>query len=147
MDITIEKSIIKNQGLELDAVFSDADKEFFELNNFLIFDKELALQFVGNDEGILSSILQEFIDTILPCDVQQMEVAYAFRDWDMLEKMAHKIKGGVEYCGAVRLKFACQYFEQYYKSGYVEHLEGLYKQLMSVKDETIIEMANWLSKY
>ena len=60
-------------------------------------------------------------------------------------KIAHKIKGGIVYVGAIKLKMACQYLERYYKAGNRKHLEKLYEQVINVSNETISEFKNYLN--
>lgn len=48
------------------------------------------------------------------------------------------------YVGAVRIKMACQYLEQYWKSGQRELLDDLYQQAVKVIDESIVYIGDWL---
>ncbi|MDF1757582.1 MAG: ATP-binding protein [Legionellaceae bacterium] len=125
----------------------DTEKELFELDDFVVFDVNLALKIIGDDEILLKSILQEFVDKTLPDDIKLIKNAYSKKDWVAVEKLAHKIKGGVEYCGTVKLKYACQYLERYHKAGHTKCLEELYQQLLSVVDETIPAVIDWMAKH
>ncbi|MDF1758869.1 MAG: ATP-binding protein [Legionellaceae bacterium] len=125
----------------------DTEKELFELDDFVVFDVNLALKIIGDDESLLKSILQEFVDKTLPDDIKLINDAYSKKDWPGVEKLAHKIKGGVEYCGTVKLKYACQYLERYHKAGHTKYLEELYQQLLDVVDKTIPAVIDWLATY
>jgi two-component system, OmpR family, aerobic respiration control sensor histidine kinase ArcB len=72
---------------------------------------------------------------------------YKHKDWESIEKTAHKIKGGVVYLGTQRMRFACQYFERYYKAGHRELLEPLYQQIIRVNEETITFIEYWLYQH
>ena len=60
------------------------------------------------------------------------------------QQLAHKIKGGVVYVGATRLKLACQYLERYWKTGQRKLLEQLYQQLLQVANESTVEIEQWI---
>ena len=76
----------------------------------------------------------------LPDDFALLKKAHATGEWEKTQSLAHKIKGGVVYVGAVRMKMACQYLERYWKTGQRELLEQLYQQLLQITDESIIEI-------
>ena len=67
-------------------------------------------------------------------------------DWDKIQQLAHKIKGGAVYVGTIKLKMACQYLERYWKSGQREFLEPLFHQLIKVINESLLEINLWLTK-
>ncbi|CZR34242.1 Uncharacterised protein [Legionella pneumophila] len=54
------------------------------------------------------------------------------------------MKGGAANCGAVRMKYACQYLERYQKMGYTKLLEPLYQQLIKVVEDTQKNIHEWL---
>ncbi|MBA4260435.1 MAG: hypothetical protein C0446_14825, partial [Chitinophaga sp.] len=66
--------------------------------------------------------------------------------WEEVEKLAHKIKGGVAYLGTQKMRYACQYLERYYKAGHRTLLEPLYQQLISVSNDTNQTLLNWLKQ-
>ena len=76
-----------------------------------------------------------------------MQQAYKDNDWNSVSNLAHKIKGGAVYMGACRLKYACQYMQRYYIANHRSLLKELYKQLLTVYDETAKEIEAWLMKY
>ncbi len=92
---------------------------------------------------MLNKMLQLLLDS-LPQDAVQMQQAYKNQDWDKAQHFAHKIKAGAVYLGTLRLQYACQYFERYYKSGQHELLEPLYQQAMRVIKETLDYIDEWL---
>ncbi|KTD37477.1 sensory histidine-kinase / response regulator [Legionella nautarum] len=73
-----------------------------------------------------------------------MQAAFAAKNYEQVEKLAHKMKGGAVYVGTLRMKYACQYLERYWKSGQRELFEKLYAQAVSVIEETMSYVKNWL---
>lgn len=107
----------------------------FQLQAYPLFDKKQALENIGSD-ALLDELLAFLINTDLPHERAAMQSAYEQQDWERIEKLAHKIKGGAVYIGTVRLKMACQYLERYRKAGYRSLLPRLFEQLMAVIDDT-----------
>jgi two-component system aerobic respiration control sensor histidine kinase ArcB len=58
-------------------------------------------------------------------------------DWEQIGKIAHKLKGAVLYCGAIRMRYACQYMERYVLAGHTKLCEKLYHQLNQVLENTL----------
>ncbi|MBA2652420.1 MAG: response regulator [Tatlockia sp.] len=128
----------------LSKYLPDTEEQLFELEQFSLLDVQKGLETLGN-EATLSEILQGMI-TIIPEQKAEIREAHDAGDWGAVEQLAHKIKGGAEYPGTIRMKYACQYLERYHKAGYSFYLEKLYLQLMSVLDDTHQRIAEWLKK-
>ncbi len=111
------------------------DSQMFELEHFQLLDLDHAVSRIGSRQ-ILIDLLRLMVKQELPCDEQQLRDAYAIGDWDAIEKIAHKMKGGAVYCGTFKLQYACQYLERYKKAGYTELLDKLYHQLLDVMHKT-----------
>jgi len=79
-------------------------------------------------------------------DIKLMQAQYEQGHWEEVEKLAHKIKGGVAYLGTQRMRYACQYLERYYKAGHRTLLEPLYQQLLNVSAKTNEVLDFWLNK-
>ena len=71
--------------------------------------------------------------------------AYAQKNWDTVEALAHKIKSGALYCGTKKLTFACQYLERYHKAGHAKLLEALYQQFFTTVEQTKKAIDKWLA--
>lgn len=121
------------------------EEQLFELSHYPLFDSTNGLKHFGNDEIIFLDILQEMIN-LIPKQKEELQQAYLAGDWNRIEQLAHKAKGGAEYSGTIRLKYACQYLERYHKAGYSASLEKLYLQLIQVFDETQKNIRNWLQQ-
>ncbi|WP_412757027.1 PAS domain-containing protein [Legionella bozemanae] len=139
-------SIQKEKGIssELDVLDLPATEEqFFELSEFPLLDVAEGIKTTGT-EDMFCKMLKLMLDHSLVEDITLLKEAHAQGDWEKTQKLAHKIKGGAVYVGAIRLKIACQYLERYWKSGQWELLEKLYQQMMQVIDETTSEIQKWI---
>lgn len=134
--------VINGLGVDL----PDTEDQLFQLDTFPIFDPKYALKQL-NDFSLLLSLLKDFISEKMQQDIQMLKTAYDKKDWDQIEKIAHKIKGGVAYLGTRKLQSACQYLERYYKAGHRASLEKLYHQVIKVNSDTITELKEWLKTF
>ncbi len=94
-----------------------------------IIDLEVGARlFNGNVElakKMLTTMLASFTT-----EIGDLDTAYKIKDWDSIEAIVHKLRGGISYCGAPRLQEACARFENHLKAGYRELAPLLYKQLL-----------------
>ena len=120
------------------------DQELFNLTEFPILDIEQGIETTGGEE-MLKQMIELMLNKTLENDLKELTDAHQNKDWEKVQKMAHKIKGGIVYVGAIKLKMACQYLERYYKAGNRKHLEKLYEQVINVSNETISEFKNHLN--
>ena len=126
---------------------SDLDKgesKFFDLDAFPLFDMKNAMECMGN-EALLRESLSLMVSQEIPRDLLEMQKAYENNDWDSIEKIAHKLKGGAVYCGTIKMVKACQNFGLYREVSDTALLTKLYYQLVQAIKETrqcIIE--RWL---
>lgn len=121
-----------------------SDEEMFQLNQFPILNTNEALKNCATQEmltELLTMMTQE-----LPEDLNKMKKAFKELDYPLVEKIAHKIKGGAVYLGTTRMKYACQYVERYWKTGQRELFDTLYHQAVATIEETIIYIQGWLQK-
>lgn len=122
----------------------DSDDEMFQLNQFPILSSEEAFKNCGNHEMLKQMLL--LMTQELPMDLEVMKKAFEALDYPLVEKTAHKIKGGAVYIGTVRMKYACQYIERYRKSGQSDLFSPLYHQAISTIEETITYIEGWLQR-
>lgn len=133
--------ISKTLGYELPA----CENTLFDLADFPLLDIENGIKSVGTEDA-LRELLGLMLEEELPKDEFAIKAAYLENKWDIVEKIAHKMKGGAVYCGTIKLKYACQYLERYRKAGYSKHLERLYLQLIDVVNDTKISIRRWLQQ-
>lgn len=126
--------------------FPDTEEELLKLDAFPLLDINRALASMGNNTDLLNNTLKSMIEREIPNSIIKLEKAYAAKDWDTIEKLTHQMKGGLVYCGAFKLVYACQYLERYQKAGQTKLLKPLYKQLCDVIDKTKDAINQWLSR-
>lgn len=121
------------------------EEELFKLENYPLLDVDAALKGFANNHDLLKNILQSMVDDEMPKDCTELAQAYMDgRRWDLIEKITHRMKGGLVYCGTVKLIKACQYLESYHKAGYQHALERLYQQLLNIIDQTNRAVREWI---
>ncbi|WP_337589155.1 response regulator [Legionella shakespearei] len=135
-----QQSISKSGASDLPAT----EEDLFKLSSFSILDEKEGIKTTGT-EDMLREMLQ-FMLSSLPEDINQLKAAHDTLNWEKAQQIAHKIKGGVVYVGAIRMKMACQYLERYWKSGQRELLEQLYQQLLHVINESMAAIEQWVKK-
>lgn len=113
-----------------------------ELATFPILDIEEGVKALGS-EDTLCEMLKFLLEQSLPEDLSVLKEAHNSGDWEKTKSLAHKIKGGVVYVGAVRIKMVCQHLERC-KTEQRDVLESLYQQFLDVTDESIIEIKKWI---
>lgn len=128
----IQKDIVSPLGFELPI----AEEELFQLDKYPIFDYEEGMVRTGGSESGLKKLLKLAINDVMPVEIANLKAAYDRKDWEKIQELSHKLKGGSVYCGTIRMTFACQYMERYYKAGHRKLLERLYQQLITTMKET-----------
>ncbi|WP_019217803.1 Hpt domain-containing protein [Legionella tunisiensis] len=126
--------------LELDL--PDAEDQLFELEQYPLLDIAKGIEGAGSETTLYE--LLELIINDIPETKKDIQKAYASGDWRSIEALAHKAKDGAIYVGTMRMKYACQYLERYYKTGHSDLLEKLYQQLLRVLDDTQKHLESWL---
>lgn len=164
MDAVLSKPLTKSHAADMIATFiparhaapdlaqqparrdlPDNDAELFQLGQFALLDVEQALKNCG-DHAMVVELLTMMMNQEMPKDLAAMKQAFENGDYEAVEKLAHKIKGGAVYIGTTRMKYACQYVERYWKTGERELFDALYHQAVSVIDETCLYIHTWLDK-
>lgn len=121
------------------ATYADlpqSEADLFVLDSFPLLDKDDAMK-VGLSESEWREVLKMLTEASFSQDIAEMESAYAEKNWDKIQQLARKIKGGASYIGTVKMKMACQYLERYWQVGKRDFLDQLYQQAIKVVHETI----------
>jgi signal transduction histidine kinase/CheY-like chemotaxis protein/HPt (histidine-containing phosphotransfer) domain-containing protein len=138
-------SLIQEKKSSLGPDLPNTEEELFQLDSFPFFSEQKALEQIP-DRALLITLLNTFLSDEIQKDIHELIVEHKNNNWEHVEKLAHKIKGGVAYLGTQRMFYACQYLERYYKAGHRVMLEPLYQQLIKVNQETIKALNLWLSE-
>jgi two-component system, OmpR family, aerobic respiration control sensor histidine kinase ArcB len=128
-------------GLGRDLPATEAD--LFQLDEYPLFDEKDGIEKAGSKDFLREMLIMSFQE-VIPKEITNIEEAHLANDWDTLQKIAHKLKGGSVYCGTIRMTYACQYLERYWKAGHRQVLEELYQQLMTVTEQTRQAVQLWL---
>jgi CheY-like chemotaxis protein len=137
-----QKPRVESSSSSRSSDLPETEAELFDLLSFPILDVEEGIKTTGT-ESMLGDMLQFMLDS-LPDDMTQLKETHDALDWEKTQQLAHKIKGGVVYVGAVRMKMACQYLERYWKTGQRTLLESLYQQLLQVTHQSVVEIEQWI---
>jgi PAS domain S-box-containing protein len=128
---------------EFENDLPEDEQELFNLDAYPLIDEEDACNTVG-DKAILVELLDIFVDETIPQEFSQLVKAYEQQDWKHIQTLAHKLKGGAMYCGAIRMRYACHYLEKYLLAGHSELAEKLFQQLSEVLEDTKAQAMKWL---
>jgi two-component system aerobic respiration control sensor histidine kinase ArcB len=93
-------------------------------------DLDAARQTMGNKDAIIIEMLEMLKDS-LPEEVKQLQAAYKKEDWAAIQALAHRIKGGCNYCGTMRLQKICASLESSIKSKKIEMAAQFYRQMLA----------------
>lgn len=141
MGTDVESPSVINPGLGVDLPLTEP--ELLMLDQFPLLDIEDGLKILGSKK-VLVDMLTLLLNECIEKETQLIIEAYSSQDWDSIEKLAHKMKGGAAYCGTVKMYKACQYMERYHKAGHSKSLLALYRQLLRVITETKLIISRWL---
>lgn len=121
----------------------DVDMELFRLEQFDLLNVQQGLNNCGSDSLLLKLLTLMAVEEI-PSDLERLMCAFDNNDLTQVQYLAHKIKGGAVYVGTIRMKFACQYLERYWKSGERKLFNDLYLQAVKTIQETRDYLTVWL---
>ncbi len=142
-DKPLHSATPKEPGLGPDLPKTEA--ELFQLDAYLLFNPKEALKQLTMP--LLLDVARAYATDDFQTDIRQIEQAHEIPDWDEVKRLAHKIKSGVSYIGAEKMRYACQYLECYHLAGNTALLEELYQQLMKTHELTIEALKDWLAIY
>lgn len=116
------------------------------LSHFPVLDTEKGVVILGNEQ-LLKDMLTLMLHHGIDEDKQKIEQAYSKKNWDKVQELAHKMKGGASYCGMVQLQMACEYLERYPQNEHSSLPEQLYNQVISTIDITKQYVTKWLKDH
>lgn len=132
--LTVTSDSTKNEA-NLGTDLPDTIEELFQLESYHLLDNAMGLENCGSIQ-LLDELITTLTKTELPSVTQKLKDAHKHNDWKAIENGAHHLKSSALYCGAHRLKMACQYLERSQKVKLIAQQEKLYQQLMNVISET-----------
>ena len=129
-----------NGGLGVDLPNTEA--ELFEIDHYPLLDINVGINVLGS-EDMVREILTSLKGDAITDDLALIKKAHSDGDWEAVEKLAHKMKGGSDF-GTVRMHYALLYMERYQKAGHTKCSEALYAQMLKIIDETMAYLDDWL---
>lgn len=105
------------------------------INSYPIFNKSISLKNLSGNVDLFNEIIEMFKQSI-PGHLQELEKNYLVKDWETIENIVHKLKGGASYAGAVRLNYVCKNFLRCYLTGKNQQFDMLYSCLIYSLNET-----------
>lgn len=104
-------------------------KDKLEKPSGVVVDLKSGAKTCGSDISFVKEMLAIFV-TSIPEEIANLEIAHKKNDWKTIEAIAHKLRGGANYCGTPRLQLACTQLENYLRAANTTHRETLYQQLL-----------------
>ena len=144
---SIEHGTIFTANPSLGIDLPDAEKNLFELEQFPLFDSKYGLKCADSDLELFIRVLRNFISDDGQQYIRLIQENYTKKNWLEMAKIAHCIKGGVAHIGAIKMRYACIYFERYYKAGHRSLLDELYQQILIINRASIEIIRAWLCKF
>lgn len=95
-----------------------------------IVDHDFIKKQLGDNQGMISNLFN-LLAHDLQDELQQLELAYKKADWQAIQAIAHKLKGGASYIGAARLLEACLLLEQSIEKQEANTFDSLYNKLLN----------------
>lgn len=124
---------------EQDSAVQNASLPDQELLAFLetqpILDDNAGLGVTGGRE-LLENLRSLFTIEELPRVYQTANQAFQEQDFQALQRIAHQVKSSALYCGAPRLKRACEQLEEYIQAGLAARIEECYRLFINTLKET-----------
>lgn len=105
------------------------EKHLNELKGHII-DLTLGAKLVNGDENFAKEMILK-LSASLKKEIPLLKKAHTKNEWDTIQAIAHKLRGGASYCGTPRLKEACMELENCLKSKKTKLREKLFQQLLS----------------
>ncbi len=107
---------------------SQSTSESLEIEGKVV-DFESAKKQLGENEELLHQLLAMLANEI-PGELKKIKAAHKNGDWESVGEIAHKLKGGASYCGAVRLQAVCGRLESAIKREETKLANALYNILL-----------------
>lgn len=126
---------IKHEHIEENNLTIEKANLLDIINSYPIYDKNISLKNLSGNIDLFNEIIEMFKESILD-HIQELEKTYQLKDWETIENIVHKIKGGACYAGAIRLNHICKNFLRCYLTDQFQQLEILYTYLIFSLKET-----------
>ncbi len=109
------------------------------MEDFIIFDKDNALNIIGGDEDLLRDIVEIFI-TDIPQQISEIKEAVNSCNADALQESSHKLKGAVSNFGEIATFKTAFKLETMGKENRLENVEQVYDTLVKDVESLVNEL-------
>lgn len=119
--------------------------EFIEpapVSNLKLYDLSTIIEISGGDEEFVQTMITLFIDTV-PSNLKDLNAALKNKNWDMLSKMAHKLKSTLDSMGIHTIGYDIRTVEQNAKTR--ESLDNI-PAFVSRINEVVLECVEQIKK-
>lgn len=99
-----------------------------ELNDMPVIDWNLSMKLAGNKADIAEEMLKLFVSH-LPQDISLIKQYHKSKDYLELQRLLHRLRGALCYCGLPRLKTVIIQLETELKNNIMTNLASLFCQL------------------
>jgi two-component system aerobic respiration control sensor histidine kinase ArcB len=138
MDAVLSKPLAKETAIDiLNAFIPKRAAKKVEVNkqdllqlSGPVLDFESGAKIYSGNTELVKEMLQMLVDSF-PDELTRLKKAHQKNDWQTIQVVAHKLRGGACYCGTSRLQAACIHLERYLKTGSTKLREELYQQLLN----------------
>lgn len=134
------------QNVSLDLQQSQTPEELFQFDRYPLLDLEASKKVTNNNAEVLKTMLEMLIEVVIPEELVNIQKAYSEKNWVLIRKLAHKLKGSSTYCGATRMYHACQYMERYQLIESGKSTEISYQQFVTILEDTMRHIKSRLDK-
>jgi hypothetical protein len=112
------------------------EDELFQLSRYPIFDKKELMELLrGHDENFYQELMSSLRLQMHNAE-EDFISAHEKKDWKTIKWLADRERDSALYCGARRLRYACQFLEYYCERSQTALLEALYEQALNVMVQT-----------
>ncbi|RUR20272.1 sensor histidine kinase [Legionella sp. km535] len=77
-------------------------------------------------------------------DLHEMDLAWKKQNFTQVQKIAHKMKSSALYFGTIRMRYACEALEHYFKDKKAGIPQKLYEEFFIINKQTMEAIENWL---
>ncbi|MBL7480056.1 ATP-binding protein [Legionella bononiensis] len=134
--------VLKNKDTSSGTVNNSS---FYQLLNFEqhpLLDINSALEHIETKESLPE--LLKMLLTQTEQDLQEMDQAWKKQNFTHVQKIAHKMKSSALYFGTIRMRYACEALENYFKDKKPGIPQKLYEEFYLINKQTMESIENWL---
>jgi len=115
------------------TTFKESNVSVFKKREEKVIDLALGARLIGGDKKLAKEAIMMMVNSF-PEELAKLDKAYQKSDWQEVQMIVHKLRGGTSYCGTPRLKEACIRLDDYLQSSddktMQREMDAYYQQLL-----------------